>query len=643
MEWAIRPRLPRRQVFLFLIAILVPCLVLLALGVWLMAQERQLENTRRLDERQAQAGRVRQDVLSSLENIRLQEVTRAVASAGKEDAGRSPQSAVVFVGTLVDGWLRLPWEDDPRTRRFRASLSASTFADTIGQAEAAELVARQYALAVGLYQAAIGAAGQPAQAAYARLLLARALGKLGRQSESGAAYEAVLASPIDLVDEHGVPLALYAAPPLLDSDQHRPKILAQVRRLVDGPRWPSPAALSLARDLMRTLELDAPDVAARLTVLLHDSAQAEALLRDSARLLAGTNRREREWLAYGDPAWLASVTPSPIPPDQLVVVVRAREAVANLSTAERPLRLASPTESAGESLGGSLSGLRVVLPAEGAQRGRSRLTFIAFGLVLALTFMLMAGYLLWRDVQRDLRLSEMRSQFVSSVTHELKTPLTAIRMFTETLRLDDDVDRATRSEYLDTILHESERLSRLVDNVLDFGNIERGKKIYRFGTVRLDDVVEGAARAIQYPLEQAGFALDVAVERGLPPVTADADALQQAILNLLTNAMKYSGDARRIRLGLDRQNGDARIQVIDHGIGIAPADRGRVLERFYRAPSAENEHIPGAGLGLTIVAHIAAAHGGAVEIDSRLGAGSTFTVRLPLPDSGQVAQSGSDR
>ena len=169
--------------------------------------------------------------------------------------------------------------------------------------------------------------------------------------------------------------------------------------------------------------------------------------------------------------------------------------------------------------------------------------------------------------------------------------------------------------------------------MLDFGKIERGKKTYRFKPVRLDEVVEEAARTIQYPLEQAGFALDVDVDRDLPPVAADSDALQQAILNLLTNAMKYSGDSRQIRLALDRENGDARIQVADHGVGIAPVEQGRIFERFYRVPTAENQHIPGAGLGLTLVAHIAKAHGGGLDVESSVGEGSTFTIRLPLPEN----------
>jgi signal transduction histidine kinase len=224
----------------------------------------------------------------------------------------------------------------------------------------------------------------------------------------------------------------------------------------------------------------------------------------------------------------------------------------------------------------------------------------------------------------------MRTQFVASVSHELRTPLAAIRMFTETLKLDGDVDRATRAEYLDTILHESERLSRLVDNVLDIGRIERGQKTYRFEPLALDDVVGQAARTAQYPLQRAGFSLDVIVEPDVPAVRADADALQQALLNLLSNAMKYSGDSRRIEVRLDRVNGHARIHVEDEGVGIAPVEQARIFERFYRSAAAENRHIPGAGLGLTIVAHIAKAHGGHVAVRSSPGRGSTFTVSLPV-------------
>jgi signal transduction histidine kinase len=260
---------------------------------------------------------------------------------------------------------------------------------------------------------------------------------------------------------------------------------------------------------------------------------------------------------------------------------------------------------------------------------------LAVTLLLAIGLTISAGSLLWRDVQRDLRMADMRSQFVSSVSHELRTPLAAIRLFAETLKLDGDIDRRTRSEYLDTILQESERLSRLVDNVLDVGKIDRGQKVYRFEPVMLDDVIASAARTAQYPLERAGFSLHVALESGVPAV-GDSDALQQAILNLLSNAIKYAGASRRIDLRLQRQNSHARISVVDGGIGIDPHEQPRIFDLFYRASSSDTQHIPGTGLGLTIVAHVARAHGGAVDVHSRPGHGSTFTITLPLSGDGAV-------
>jgi signal transduction histidine kinase len=382
----------------------------------------------------------------------------------------------------------------------------------------------------------------------------------------------------------------------------------------------------MARDL--AARLGESESVSRLDELIRDREQAEALQRDLPQILPAL-RHGPIWTPYGEPTWLTSLN-VPVENEAWMIAVRASDVLKHVSAAGRPIYLAGAADTVEQTLGESFPGLRVVIPEPEQQKTGSRQTFLAVAQVLYVVFTLLAGYLLWRDVQRDLRASEMRSQFVSSVTHELKTPLTAIRMFTETLRLDEEMDRESRNEYLDTILHESERLSRLVDNVLDLGKIERGKKTYRFEPVQLEEVVEHAARTAQYPLEQAGFALDVSVTPSLPTVQADSDALQQAILNLLINAMKYSGNSRSIALRLDRMNGHARIHVEDHGIGIAPEEQERVFERFYRAPTAENQHIPGTGLGLTIVAHIAKAHGGRVEVTSQPGIGSSFSICLPI-------------
>ena len=159
---------------------------------------------------------------------------------------------------------------------------------------------------------------------------------------------------------------------------------------------------------------------------------------------------------------------------------------------------------------------------------------------------------------------------------------------------------------------------------------------------QLADLVRSAARTMQYPLEQQGFTLELTIDDQLPPVVVDRDAIQQAILNLLVNAMKYSGKHRKIELQLLAEDGTAVIVVSDHGIGIPVDEQRRIFEAFYRSPIPENLAIAGTGLGLALVAHVAAAHGGTVHVQSRPGEGSRFSLRLPLI-RGAPNEPGADR
>lgn len=307
-------------------------------------------------------------------------------------------------------------------------------------------------------------------------------------------------------------------------------------------------------------------------------------------------------------------------------------AVSSAMVAPPGVRLLSRSAE-GDALGEAFPGVHVEwtdnrFPGTALQGLPAGIWIAALALVLGVA--VFGGYLLLRDVNRDVHMTEVRSQFVASVSHELKTPLTAIRMFAETLAMGRARDERTKSEYLDTIVGESERLARLVDNVLDFSKIEQGKKIYRLRPTRLDEVANSATRAMQFPLAQEGFRLRLSVQEEMPEIEADPDAIQQAILNLLTNAMKYSGDAREIDLRLAARNGDAVIEVVDHGLGMAPEEQKHVFEKFYRAPSHESRLIAGTGLGLTLVDHIVKAHGGRVEVASAPGAGSTFCMFLPI-------------
>jgi len=203
-------------------------------------------------------------------------------------------------------------------------------------------------------------------------------------------------------------------------------------------------------------------------------------------------------------------------------------------------------------------------------------------------------------------------------------------MFAESLALGWTQDPAERQGYLETIVGESDRLGRLLDNVLDFSRIEQGMRRYWPEPISLADVIRRTVRTLSFPLERQGFTLDIRLDPDVPTVMADTDAMEQAILNLLQNAMKYSGESRTIEVVLKKDGSCAAIGVVDHGLGIRDEDKGRIFDKFVRVESPENSRIPGAGLGLTIVRHIAEAHGGRVDVESRPGEGSTFRIRLPL-------------
>lgn len=227
-------------------------------------------------------------------------------------------------------------------------------------------------------------------------------------------------------------------------------------------------------------------------------------------------------------------------------------------------------------------------------------------------------------------LNRLKSYFVSSVSHELRMPLTSIRMFAETLAQRGAVSKKQQREYLEIIQGESERLSRLIDNVLDFSKIERGKKEYRFAPTEVQAVLRNAVNAMRYQFDKNEARLTVAIAARLPLVNADADALEEAVMNLLSNALKYSGDMKIIRLSATRSRESVVIEVRDNGVGIAASEIPNLFEKFYRVDNSQTRQVGGTGLGLSLVKHMAEAHGGSVSAKSTVGKGSTFTLRLPI-------------
>jgi len=646
-------QLHRRQVLLFLAAILLPCAALVGLGLRLVVQERELGAVRLDDERRRITRQLRQELASHLERTALRQVAALAVRPGLLQAREYDDATVALVARVSGGKIVLPWEHDERPADSRKLLWQGAFAERVRQAEDAEFADARPARAADLYRDAGRSAEHPVQVASARLFLARALTKAGRQGEAEAEYRTVVTVSSDLMDEHGIPISLYAARQLLKRGVADRTVWECLRRALAGERWLSPPALYLLRDLVGSFRdgasgddgrRAAADLLQEISAELGSTEQALALKADypSLGLIpidAAPVRQVSTWVPYGTPAWLVGAAPVASGEDAVVVAVRLEPVLASLEA-----RTAASGEIAGEivvktkaaadaePLGPELPGLvvrfRPPADATAGDVGSIRLWSYAAALCLVIGVTLFGAYLLWRDVRREVRLAEMRSSFVSAVSHELKTPLTAIRMFAETLRMGRPADAGTRDEYLDTIVNESERLTRLLNNILDFSKIEQGTKKYRRAPHSLAEIVRFAARAMQYPLEQQRFVLRTEIEENMPPAQVDRDAIEQAILNLLANAMKYSGESRDIELRLRSEDGMAVIEVTDRGIGIEPAEQARIFERFYRVPSPDNERIPGTGLGLTLVQHIAEAHDGHVRVRSAPGEGSTFAIVL---------------
>jgi signal transduction histidine kinase len=259
---------------------------------------------------------------------------------------------------------------------------------------------------------------------------------------------------------------------------------------------------------------------------------------------------------------------------------------------------------------------------------RQAMSFMAaFALLLGLIGIgLVATYRLQR---RESEIARLKSDFVANVSHDLKTPLSLIRMFAETLEMDRVPDEARRREYYAVLTRESERLSRLIDNVLDFSRIESGRQRYDIAPGAVEPVVHEVIESFRHPLHQQGFTVDVSVAPDLPDVPLDGQALKQALANLLDNAMKYSADRRKIRVVARRDGDGIAVEVADEGIGIPISERERIFEKFYRIGRSETQGRRGSGVGLALVKHIVEAHRGRVTVDGAPGEGSRFTLHLP--------------
>jgi two-component system, OmpR family, phosphate regulon sensor histidine kinase PhoR len=264
-----------------------------------------------------------------------------------------------------------------------------------------------------------------------------------------------------------------------------------------------------------------------------------------------------------------------------------------------------------------------------------------FFIILSMTTILFSLTIIYGAWRHDRQLRQLKENFISNVSHELKTPLSLIRMFSEILVTGRVKGEEKKQDYYRIIHNESDRMSRLIANLLDFANLVRGIEHKHFERINLAQVVNKALEAYRYEIQKDGFLLNLATDPDIPESFGDPNAITMALLNLLDNSVKYSGDEKQIDIRVSRVDKSLDISVRDKGIGIPLSEQHKIFDQFYRGADSSVRRIRGSGIGLAITRRVARMHGGDVLVESEPGKGSTFTLRLPIIENSKLQISNS--
>jgi len=510
-----------------------------------------------------------------------------------------------------------------------------------------EFVQSDFNAAASAYGEIASRAGDVARAAQALQGAARCLAKSGRREGAigvlagtlqGPDYATVRDAGGRLIAPGSLLMAIELMPP--DHPSRAGALASLTARLNDYGPPPMPAAQR--RFLMRRLQEAAPDCPPLPTLSAEELAERYLARGPSLPASPNLNRTDLEGV------WrLAS-------PDGTGVGLfreeRIREqlrsaAMAGVAPGEASVEVLAPGQETSEaasfaaaSAGEPLGGWHLALHLEGvnpfsvaSQRQTAAYLWTA---LLVIAFTAVAALTVVRYVLREVKLTRLRTDFIATVSHELRTPLASMRLIVDTLLEGHYRDQAQASEYLQLLAKENERLSRLIDNFLSFSRMERNKRAFEADEIRPEEVVAAAADVVRGRFESGGCRFDVDVAPDLPVVAGDRDALVTVLLNLLDNAFKYSENDRHIVLRARAEGATVCFEVQDNGIGLSSRAIKRIFDPFYQVDRRLSRRTGGCGLGLSIVRFIVDAHGGAIEVQSQPGKGSTFAVKLPRRPSG---------
>ncbi len=283
---------------------------------------------------------------------------------------------------------------------------------------------------------------------------------------------------------------------------------------------------------------------------------------------------------------------------------------------------------------GPLAGQRLVMAAKDKNyfetRVQKEIRFIYILIISLMLTLILGTYFFYKYFSREAELVRLKSEFVDSASHSLKTPLTRIRMLAEKLQLGWVKAGAKREEYYQTIIRETDNLTDMIENMLDFSRIEAGKKTYEFQPESLGQQLKAAIDLYAGYLHSLDFHLEVDIDDSLPPMELDPKAIKLVVGNLVHNAIKYSPLEKWIGIRLYQDKNNAVLEICDRGSGIAAQDLPHIFEKFYRGRKRDNKSDEGSGLGLYLVKHAVTAHGGTIKVQSKPSAGSTFTICLPI-------------